>query len=471
MEMPNFSTEPIITLHNNRIDNEDYYLSSKDNEKELYKNYSELERDPNTQIEPIFYRKKFKRPESSLFVFIKQKLSSLFDPKKKLSKKEEFYLKILLIILIVNFFIKEYIFFCSLFILFRNFLSVPKFFCEFLFSRIYGMFLFLVDLIFLLIGIVLLFCENFIQLGARFTLMENVKENSLKPIILSKFLFFISLGMIPELSIAMLGFKNKNNIILSIFKMKFGNQPIVLIFIILYFLYLFNNSSEDDKKTQIKKHFIYLKIYVMNFLDKYVFLWNDFQEEKIKNDDKDLPSDEEKKNGSNKKIKDNKESKEEKENKKKQNFVGNMEKEINGEENMKKLMDKKGDKNNKKIVDEEIEDEEDNIKRIINNNKKKDKGLGTLLLKEFSTDKKEENSFLGKIKNYLTLKKFSSSIKKYIVLGFVAYILVPIIINGIFEYSYYVFSFSNKLGKLFFMLDLILSFVFGYFLIKLENAK
>lgn len=405
MEVPNFSTEKIITVpSSNRI-------NENDQEQDKEKEYSEFDLN-SSQLEPTLSKHKFRRKKSNLFFFIQTKITSLFNQNNNLSSKEKFYLIILLLILSITFIIKLFIYFSCLIILFRNFSELKKSFTDLLFTKYFGLYLYFIDLFFLFIGLILLFCENFIQLGVRLKLIENIKENSLKQIILCKFLFFLSLGMVPEIIITMLKFKNKNNIILSFFRLKFENQPMIFLILVIYFLYLLINPKKEDEENkimQIKKSLLDKKNIIMGFLDKYIFTWNNFTKE-----------------------------------------------------NTKKIKKINKDKNKENKNEEEINNINSENSSINNS------AFETLLSNKFKK-KKEENSKIMLIKNYLFKEGICGNIKKYLVLGGTVYMLGPIALNGIFGYGYYVFSFTNDVGCFLFKMDLILSFVFGYFLIKLAE--
>ena len=127
-----------------------------------------------------------------------------------------------------------------------------------------------------------MFCQFIIRIRTLLT----INECSLKSLILSKCLYFISLGLVPEVIFATVPFKSKKNVFLSFFKMKLIIQPYIIIILIIYTLYTLFRRNEETKKERIFNEIKEIKKIINEFVDKYIFVWNNFNEkiniEKVK---------------------------------------------------------------------------------------------------------------------------------------------------------------------------------------------
>jgi hypothetical protein len=305
------------------------------------------------------------------------------------------------------------------------------------------------------------FVEIFCQFRIRYKTLLTINECSFKSLILSKCLFFVSLGLVPEVIFANIPFKSKKNIFLSFFKMKFLIQPTILIVLIIYTLFILCTRSEKNKKERIINEIKLIKKTVNDFVDKYIFVWNEF-DEKITNEEKE-------------KIKDK-----------------NIDKADKNQDNIIKEKEEDNEKNNK--IDDfkrirtmvETKSKQSNFGTVIKRKRKEsqdeneDKSKFKKLLgnideedDEDDDEKKEKNIFLQK---YLDLKNkvnlfmsdgLFTKIKKYIILGIIGFVIFSPVVNGVFGYGYYIFYDSK--ATLCFQIDLALCFAFGFTLIILTN--
>ena len=273
----------------------------------------------------------------------------------------------------------------------------------------------------------------------------------MKALILSKCLFFISLGLLPEVIFANIPFKSKQNIFLSFYKMKFLIQPYIILILIIYILFTLCIRSEDTKKERIFQEIKLIKYLINDFVDKYVFVWNNFNET-IKTEDKD---------------KENEDSKE------RDNITSESDENKNNDTKKKQTVEFKK-RNTMVVVDrnkgfgtiikrkrksslDENEDKSKN-KKFLDDDEEKDK-------KKFEFFKKIWG-IANKVKS-LWVDNIFTRIKRYIIFGIIIFILISPVINGIFGYGYYVFYESS--ATLCFQIELTLCFVFGFNLILLAD--
>ena len=365
--------------------------------------------------------------------------------------------KIFIIIALIMIVITLLIKFILYFIMIISLIKRIKKLHTFIFTRIlddikYNYLFYFVNYFFLIIGSIIYFLEMFCQFIIRYKTLVNINECSFKPLILSKCLFFISLGLVPEVIFANIPFKSKKNIFLSFFKMKFMIQPYIIIIIIIYLLFILCTRSEKKIKDRIIQEIKLIKKIINDFVDRYIFVWNNFNE-KI--------------------ISDEKEKK--KEDKKEDNIIN--------EKELMNIRRKDSDMKRRKTM---ITSNSDRIKfgMVIRRKRKGSKDenedkskfkklLGNIDEEDEEDDNKKKNVFLQKImnfKNKISLfwnDNIFTRIKRYIVLGIIGFIIFSPVINGIFGYGYYVFYESK--ADLYFQVDLCLCFAFGFTLILLTS--
>ena len=365
--------------------------------------------------------------------------------------------KIFIIIALIMIVITLLIKFILYFIMIISLIKRIKKLHTFIFTRIlddikYNYLFYFVNYFFLIIGSIIYFLEMFCQFIIRYKTLVNINECSFKPLILSKCLFFISLGLVPEVIFANIPFKSKKNIFLSFFKMKFMIQPYIIIIIIIYLLFILCTRSEKKIKDRIIQEIKLIKKIINDFVDRYIFVWNNFNE-KI--------------------ISDEKEKK--KEDKKEDNIIN--------EKELMNIRRKDSDMKRRKTM---ITSNSDRIKfgMVIRRKRKGSKDenedkskfkklLGNIDEEDEEDDNKKKNVFLQKImnfKNKISLfwnDNIFTRIKRYIVLGIIGFIIFSPVINGIFGYGYYVFYESK--AALYFQVDLCLCFAFGFTLILLTS--
>ena len=158
---------------------------------------------------------------------------------------------------------------------------------EFIFNRILddvrgNLFYNTINYFFLVIGFIIYFIEMFCQFIIRYKTLLTINNCSLKTLILSKCFFFVSLGLIPEVIFANVPFKSKKNIFLSFYKMKLIIQPyILLILIIYYFLFILCLGNGITQKEKIMNEIKSIKKAINGFVDKNIFVWNNFDDKDI----------------------------------------------------------------------------------------------------------------------------------------------------------------------------------------------
>ena len=226
--------------------------------------------------------------------------------------------------------------------------------------------------------------------------------------------------------------------------MKLVTQPYIIIILIVYSIYTLCRRSEDTKKERIFNEIKTIKKIINEFVDKYIFVWNNFNEKIITE-------------------KDNRENNNEKNEDNKLSFSQNLTERNNI--NMKRL------KSQPNIIRKKRKGSNDENE---NNKTKYQKLLGKI--DEEENEEGEEQKVLGFIKKFREVKKRVSlfwsdnifiRIKKYSILSIIGFFLCSPIINGVFGYGYYVFYESDVYRC--FQIELILCFVFGFILILLTE--
>ena len=394
-------------------------------------------------IEPyIITKKRRKKGRTNFFNDFLVLFNEVFD---KANLKNKFLIIIALVISVITLFIKLYIFGEMLYYLVKRIKILHSFILSrILDNKIYSYFLCIINYIFLLFGFIILFIEIFVQFKIRNKTMLTINECSLKSLILSKCLYFISLGLVPEVIFATVPFKSKKNVFLSFFKMKLEIQPYIIIILILYILYTLCRRSEETKKEKIIEEIKYIKKIINDFVDKNIFVWNNFNE----------------------KIITEKEKEKEKEDKDNKN--------INKEKNIININNNPLDIKRQNTLPSIIR-----RKRKGSNDENENKSKYQKLLKKISEEENEEQEgakVLGFIRKFNQIKNRVSlfwtdnifvRIKKYGILVIIGFFLLSPVINGIFGYGYYVFYESDVYRC--FQVELLLCFVFGFILILLTE--
>ena len=386
----------------------------------------------------IITKNKSKKRRANFFSDFLNLFSEVFS---KANLKNKFLIIIALLISIITLFIKLYMFGAMLYYLIKRIKILHSFIMtRILDNKIYNYLLCIINYIFLLFGFVILFLEIFVQFKIRNKTMLTINECSLKSLILSKCLYFISLGLVPEVIFATVPFKSKKNVFLSFFKMKLEIQPYILVILIIYTLYTICRRSEETKKERIIEEIKNIKKIINEFTDNNIFVWNNFIE----------------------KIAIYKE--EEKETKKDKIFS----KQYATIENDSPLNLKK--QNTLPTIRRKRRGSKDE-----NENKTKyQKLLGKI--DEENNEEGEGAKILGFIRKFNQIKTRVSSfwtnnifvrIKKYGILVIIGFFLCSPAINGIFGYGYYVFYESDVYRC--FQVELLLCFVFGFILILLTE--
>ena len=384
--------------------------------------------------------------------FLNKYINLLIDNLKSSPINKKIIIIIALLIAIATFFIKITLYFIMIISLIKRIKKLHTFIFERILDDIsYNYFYYFINYFFLIFGFIIYLIEIFGQFFIRYKTLLTINECSLKPLILSKCLFFISLGLLPEVIFANIPFKSKQNIFLSFYKMKFLIQPHIILILIIYILFTWCTRSEETKKERIFQEIKLIKELINDFVDKYIFVWNNFNE-KIKTEDKE---------------KENEESKE------RDNITNEGDENINNDIKKKQTVEFKK-RNTMVMVDrhkgfgtiikrkrkrslDENEDKSKN-KKLLDDDEEKDK-------KKFDFFKKIWG-ITNKVKSFWSDNIFTR-IKRYIVFGIIIFILISPVINGIFGYGYYVFYESS--ATLCFQIELTLCFVFGFNLILLAD--
>ena len=416
----------------------------EDSQDLLAETTSNLSSSKDTEdIEPyLITNKKRKKGKTNFFNNFFELLNKGFS---KAKIKNKILIIIALVINLITLLIKIYMFCIMIYYLIKRIKILHNFMLERILDNVSNsLFLCIIDYFFLFFGFIILFIELFCQFSIRYKTLLTINECSLKSLILSKCLYFISLGLIPEVIFATVPFKSKKNVFLSFFKMKLVTQPYIIIILIIYTIYTLCRRSEDTKKERIFNEIKTIKKIINEFVDKYIFVWNNFNEKIITE-------------------KDNRENNNEKNEDNKLSFSQNLtERNII---NMKRL------KSQPNIIRKKRKGSNDENE---NNKTKYQKLLGKI--DEEENEEGEEQKVLGFIKKFREVKKRVSlfwsdnifiRIKKYSILSIIGFFLCSPIINGVFGYGYYVFYESDVYRC--FQIELILCFVFGFILILLTE--
>ena len=386
----------------------------------------------------IITKNKSKKRRANFFSDFLNLFSEVFS---KANLKNKFLIIIALLISIITLFIKLYMFGAMLYYLIKRIKILHSFImARILDNKIYNYLLCIINYIFLLFGFVILFLEIFVQFKIRNKTMLTINECSLKSLILSKCLYFISLGLVPEVIFATVPFKSKKNVFLSFFKMKLEIQPYIIVILIIYTLYTIFRRSEETKKERIIEEIKYIKKIINEFTDNNIFVWNNFiekaaiykeEENETKKDkifskqyatiDDDSPL-----------------------NLKKQNTLPTIRRKRRGSK----------DENENKTKYQKL------LGKIDEENNEEGEGAKILgFIRKFNQIKTRVSSFWT--------DNIFVRIKKYGILVIIGFFLCSPAINGIFGYGYYVFYESDVYRC--FQVELLLCFVFGFILILLTE--
>lgn len=447
-ELQDLSPESIISKNKDLEDSQDLLAETVTN-LDSY-NLKDEEGEIPQIIQSPKKRKKGRENNFNYFIYL---LTSQYNS-SPLSNK--ILIIISLIIIISTLFIKLFMYFMMISSLIKRIKKLH----DFIFSRILddvktNHFYYMLNYLFLVIGFIIYFLEMFCQFIIRYKTLLTINNCSLKSLILSKCLFFISLGLIPEVIFANVPFKSKKNIFLSFYKMKLIVQPIIIIILIIYLLLILCIGSGETKKEKILNEIFNIKKIINGFVDKYIFVWNNFNEKDILIEEKE---------------------KEEKEAQKKEEEDKNQVAEAHKKGNELKRRQTMANLGRTQGFGTVIRKKRKNSK---DENEDKSKYQKLLGIKEDEDedddddDGKKKNGFLKKISNMKDKAKLFfvdnifTRMKKYIILGIIAFILLSPVINGIFGYGYYVFYDSQV--DYCFQIDLALCFGYGLTLILLTN--
>ena len=386
----------------------------------------------------IITKKRRKKGATDFFNDFLILFNDAFD---KANLKNKFLIIIALIISFITLLIKLYMFGAMLYYLIKRIKILNSFILtRILDNKIYSYFLSIINYIFLLFGFIILFIEMFVQFNIRNKTMLKINECSLKSLILSKCLYFVSLGLVPEVIFATVPFKSKKNVFLSFFKMKLEIQPYIIVILIIYILYTLCRRSEETKNEKIIEEIKYIKKIINDFTDKNIFVWNNFNEKII--------------------IEKEKEDKENKNMIKDKNIINitNNPLDIKRQYSLPTIIKRK---------------------RKGSNDENENKSKYQKLLRKISEEENEEQEgakVLGFIRKFNQIKNRVSlfwtdnifvRIKKYGILVIIGFFLFSPVINGIFGYGYYVFYESDVYRC--FQVELLLCFVLGFILILLTE--
>ena len=386
----------------------------------------------------IITKNKSKKRRANFFSDFLNLFSEVFS---KANLKNKFLIIIALLISIITLFIKLYMFGAMLYYLIKRIKILHSFIMtRILDNKIYNYLLCIINYIFLLFGFVILFLEIFVQFKIRNKTMLTINECSLKSLILSKCLYFISLGLVPEVIFATVPFKSKKNVFLSFFKMKLEIQPYILVILIIYTLYTICRRSEETKKERIIEEIKNIKKIINEFTDNNIFVWNNFIEKAAiyKEEEKETKKD---------KIFSKQYATIENDsplNLKKQNTLPTIRRKRRGSK----------DENENKTKYQKL------LGKIDEENNEEGEGAKILgFIRKFNQIKTRVSSFWT--------DNIFVRIKKYGILVIIGFFLCSPAINGIFGYGYYVFYESDVYRC--FQVELLLCFVFGFILILLTE--
>jgi hypothetical protein len=393
--------------------------------------------------------KKRKKRRENIFNYYIYLLTSQYQSSPL---SEKILIIISLMIIISTLFIKLYMYYMMISSLIKRITKLREFIFNRMLDDVKGNHFYnIINYFFLIIGFIIYFIEMFCQFIIRYKTLLTINECSLKTLILSKCFFFISLGLIPEVIFANVPFKSKKNIFLSFYKMKLIIQPyIILILIIYYFLFILWLGNGKNQKEKILNEIKSIKKAINAFVDKYIFVWNNFDEKDILIEEKEkkeqLKKEEESKNQNEESLKKGNDLKRRK-------TVANF-----GTYQRLRTVARK----ERKGSQDENEDKS-----------KQQKLLGVQEDDDEDDENKEKIGIFKKIGNKLEVAKLFMinnifiRMKNFIVLGIIVFILLSPVINGIFGYGYYVFYDSQV--DYCFQIDLALCFGYGFTLILLTN--
>ena len=448
MELQDLNPESTTPKHSNLEDSQDLLAESATN---ISFNNSQEE---GREIPRIISHKKRKKTNENI---INNYINLLLDNFNSSPITNKILIIIALIIIIITFFIKIILYFIMITSLIKRKNKLHSFIFERILDDIKtNYFFYFINYIFLIIGFIILLSEIFCQFIIRYKTLFTINECSLKPLILSKCLFFISLGLVPEVIFANIPFKSRQNIFLSFFKMKLLIQPYIIIVLIIYSIFILCTRNEKNKKERIIEGIKLIKYEINYFVDKYIFVWNNFNEKNIiEVKEKEEKKDENKINNINNIN-----------NEKEDNLIKNKTSGSLQKRNTMVFVHRKpefGTVIRRKKRDSKDENEKKSIFKNLLGNKIDEEDEEINKINVFF---KKMSDLNNKVKSFWYDNIFTR-IKKYIILSTIAFILISPVINGIFGYGYYVFYESKATN--YFQIDLMLCFVFGFILILLTN--
>lgn len=225
------------------------------------------------------YKKERSKKTSAFQIFMFEKKKLFREMMKKMSKIQKIFYLMCFFIIFINFIVKCIILYSISYSLFNNFSILKSFIFSLLEGKWYYLILYYINLLFFIPGFLIFTFEGVIQVIIRIYFLSNPFEHTIKILIAEEIFFFICLGLIPETSMTMFNFKNKNNIIISFFKAKLYTQLILLISSLIYGFFLFTKVASKDRKKKLKHHFDIYKNIVIKFLQIRTLRWNNFKDE------------------------------------------------------------------------------------------------------------------------------------------------------------------------------------------------
>lgn len=199
----------------------------------------------------------------------------------KQNKKTQFYISLLSSITLVSFLSKLLLTYKIWSHLCNNISTLYSYILFLLNNNIYSPVLFYINLLFMFVGLLLFTSTPFIEVFVRLRFITNCKEHSLITLILNKLLFFICLGLIPEVAMTMFVFKNKKNVLIPFYICKLYFQPVLLGIIVVYgCMYIKTYTTGGNVLEKANKHYL-ICVYLYKMLRKNkAFIWNGFNVEK-----------------------------------------------------------------------------------------------------------------------------------------------------------------------------------------------
>ena len=199
----------------------------------------------------------------------------------KQNAKTQFYISLLSTVTLLSFLSKLILTYKIWKHLFNNVSTLYAYIHFLLNNNIYSPVLFYINFLFLIIGLLLFTSTPFIEVFVRLRFITNCKEHSLITLILNKLLFFICLGLIPEVAMTMFEFKNKKNVLIPFYVCKLYFQPALLGIIIVYACaYVKTYAQGGNLFEKANKHYL-ICLYLYRMLKKNkAFMWNGFNIEK-----------------------------------------------------------------------------------------------------------------------------------------------------------------------------------------------